>query len=93
MNKKELIEHIADNHNLTKTMVEIVVNATFDTLRDEMVKQETTAIAGFGQFGAKVRAARKGRNPSTGEEIDIPEAVVPTFKAASALKNTVNTQS
>ena len=58
-----------------------------------MVKLGTTVIAGLGRFSANVRATRKGYNPSTGEKIDITEAVVQTFKAATTLKNNLKTQS
>lgn len=91
MNKKELISAIAEKSNLTIAQAELALSSTFDIIQSVMIDQDTVSIAGFGSFGAKVRNERKGRNPSTGQELLIPRAVVPVFKAGAQLKQSVNT--
>lgn len=91
MNKKEFVTAIAEKSNLTMTQAEAAVAATFDTLRTELSNQGSVAIPGFGGFATKTRAERKGRNPNTGKEIIIPEAIVPVFKPGTQLKESVNT--
>ena len=63
---------------------------TFDTITEELVKQEKIMIPGFGGFSSKVRSERKGRNPSTGKEMVIPKAIVASFKPAAQLKESIN---
>lgn len=92
MNKKELIAAIAEQANLTLSQMDEAFKATFSTIQKVMAEQGSVAIPGFGSFGTKVRAERKGRNPSTGKELLIPKAIVPVFKAATQLKETVNTE-
>jgi DNA-binding protein HU-beta len=90
MNKKELITAIAEKASITFGQAEAAFSATFDIIQIAMFEQSNVAIPGFGSFGAKVRKERKGRNPKTGETITIPEAIVPTFKAGSQLKQLIN---
>lgn len=90
MNKKELIAAIAEKSKLTLAQAEMALAATFDTIQTEMVGKGSVMIAGFGNFGTKVREERKGRNPGTGKEIIIPRAIMPVFKAGSQLKESVN---
>ena len=92
MNKAELISIIAEQSGLTKIQAESAFKATFDAITSALVKQDKIMIPGFGGFGTKLRAARKGRNPSTGKEMVIPKAVIAHFKAASQLKEFVNTE-
>ncbi len=92
MNKAELIAIIAEKSDLTKTQVETAFKATFDSIANILSKQDKIIIPGFGGFSAKKRAARKGRNPSTGKEINIPETIVANFKASSQLKELINGQ-
>jgi DNA-binding protein HU-beta len=91
MNKKELIAAIAEQSNLSVSQIEDAFKATFSTIQQVMTAQGSIAIPGFGSFATKVRAERKGRNPSTGNEMIIPRAIVPVFKAATQLKESVNT--
>ena len=91
MNKKELIAAIAAQADLSVAQIEEAFKATFSTIQKVMTEQGSVAIPGFGSFATKVRAERKGRNPSTGKEILIPRAIVPVFKAGSQLKESVNT--
>lgn len=90
MTKAELIAAIAEKSSLTKSEVENMFNITFETIAGLMAKQQDVSIPGFGKFVTKIRSERKGRNPSTGQEIVIPKAVVAGFKPASQLKETIN---
>lgn len=91
MNKKELIAAIAEQANLSVSQMEEAFKATFNTIQKVMMAQDNVAIPGFGSFSTKIRAERKGRNPSTGKEITIRKAIVPVFKAGIQLKESVNT--
>lgn len=88
MNKKELIEVIAENACSKKEATDLV-NAVFDTIVAQLKKGNTVEIAGFGKFEVSKRAARSGVNPATGEKIKIAATKVPKFKAAKALKESV----
>jgi DNA-binding protein HU-beta len=89
MNKKELVDRVAESTSLTRSDVERVVDATVDAIGGSLADGDAVAIAGFGTFEVRHRAARKGRNPQTGEEIDSAATDAPAFKAASALKKRV----
>jgi DNA-binding protein HU-beta len=87
MNKSELIKAIADSTDMKQTEAGRVVDAVFDTIAASLRKGDQVAVAGFGTFVAKTRAAREGRNPSTGKAISIPARTSAAFKPASALKD------
>ncbi|MEH7552801.1 HU family DNA-binding protein [Bacillus altitudinis] len=89
MNKTELVSTVVEATGLAKKEVGSVVEATLDAIESTLKEEGQVKIAGFGTFEVATRAARKGRNPSTGEEIDIPETKAPKFKAAKALKDAV----
>lgn len=88
-NKTELIEKVAQATDLTKKDAQAAVEAVFDSITETLSKEEKVQIIGFGTFEVRERAARKGRNPQTGEEIEIPASKVPAFKAGKALKESV----
>ncbi len=90
MKKSEMIEAIANSASVSKADAERVFNATFDLFKDELSKGEKVSVAGFGVFKTSKRAARTGRNPSTGEPIKIAASTSVSFKAGTALKETVN---
>ena len=90
MNRADLVARISDTTELPKATAEAAVNTIFNALTDALAQGDTVAIAGFGNFTVKRREARKGRNPQTGAEIDIPATNVPGFKAGKALKDAVN---
>ena len=90
MSKAELISLIAEKSGLSKADVEKAFSATFEIISAKMAKQEKIAIPGFGGFTTKKRKERKGRNPATGEEMTIPEAMVANFKPATQLKEIIN---
>lgn len=89
MKKSDLIAKIADKAGMTKKDAEKALNAFIDTVTDALAADDKIALVGFGTFETKKRAARKGKNPRTGEIIDIPAAKVPAFKAGQGLKNAI----
>ena len=90
MNKAELIAAIAAKTGATKKSAEASVNAFIDVVTETLVEGDKVQLVGFGSFEVRKRAARKGRNPQTKEEIKIPASKAPVFKAGKALKDLVN---
>ncbi|MEX3686169.1 HU family DNA-binding protein [Acinetobacter baumannii] len=90
MNKSELIKHIASTASLTQAQTTAALNAFESGITKALATGEDVALIGFGTFTVKERAARTGRNPKTGEEIQIAAAKAPTFKAGKGLKEAVN---
>ena len=90
MNKAELIAAIAAKTGETKKSAEEAVNAFVSVVTEALAKGEKVQLVGFGSFEVIKRAARKGRNPQTKEEIKIPASKAPVFKAGKALKDLVN---
>ena len=89
MNKTELINAVADKTQLSKKDAEAVLTATLDAITDALKEGDKVQLVGFGSFEVKTRAARVGRNPKTGTEIEIPQTKTPVFKAGKALKDAV----
>ena len=90
MNKAELIAAIAAKTGETKKSAEETLNAFVSVVTDQLTKGDKVQLVGFGSFEVRKRAARKGRNPQTKEEIKIPASKAPVFKAGKALKDLVN---
>ena len=90
MTKQELIAFIAEEAGMTKADAGRALEATVAGVEKGLKKEGKVTLVGFGTFEAKHRAARDGRNPQTGETVKIPARVVPTFKAGSKLKATLN---
>ena len=90
MNKTDLINSVAEKAELTKKDATQAVDAVFDTILNALKAGGTVQLIGFGNFEVRERAARKGRNPQTGEEIEIAASKVPAFKPGKALKEAVN---
>ncbi len=90
MNKTELVASVAEKTGLTKKDAEKAVNALFDSVQEALTAGDKVQMIGFGTFEVKERAARKGRNPRTGQDIEIPASKNPVFKAGKALKDAVN---
>lgn len=90
MNKTELIAAVAENADLSKKDAEKAVNAIVSSITSAMTEGEKVQIVGFGTFEVRERGARTGKNPRTGEVIEIAASKVPAFKAGKALKDTVN---
>jgi len=89
LNKTELIGEVASKANITKKDAEKVFNAFLDTVEETLKAGDKVQLVGFGTFEVRTRQARKGRNPQTGIEIDIPAVQVPAFKPGKALKDAV----
>ena len=89
MNKTELIAAVAEKTGLSKKDSDAAVAAVVDAITESLVNGEKVQLVGFGSFEVKSRSARMGRNPHTKEQIEIPAAKVPVFKACKALQDTV----
>ncbi|WP_162595924.1 HU family DNA-binding protein [Bacillus sp. CGMCC 1.16541] len=89
MNKTELINAVAEASELSKKDATKAVDAVFESILETLKKGDKVQLIGFGNFEVRERAARKGRNPQTGEEIEIPASKVPAFKPGKALKDAV----
>ena len=90
MTKTELAKHVAGAAGLTGEQARSAVDAVFDTIAGELAGGHDIAIAGFGKFSVAERAAREGRNPATGETIQIAASRAAKFSAAAALKSQIN---
>jgi DNA-binding protein HU-beta len=90
MTKNELAEQVARRNGLTATQARQVVETAIDVISDELAAGGEVALAGFGKFSVSRRAARQGRNPATGQTIQIAASQAPKFSAASALKKRLN---
>ena len=90
MNKAELVAAVAAKTGDTKKAAEASVDAIVASIKEALKKGDKVQLVGFGSFEVRKRAARKGRNPQTKEEIKIPASKAPVFKAGKALKDLVN---
>lgn len=89
MNKTDLINNIAEKNGLTKRDVETVINGFLAEVTDALSNGDKVQLIGFGTFETRKRSGRVGRNPQTGEDINIPESTVPAFKAGNKLKEAI----
>lgn len=90
MNKTELVNAIAEQANITKADAGRFLDAFTKTVESTLASSDSITLVGFGTFAIKDRPARKGRNPQTGEEIEIAAAKIPSFKPGKTLKDAVN---
>lgn len=90
MNKQELVNEVAKKADLPKTKAQAAVEAIFDSIKLTLKKGGEVRLVGFGTFTVAKRAATTGRNPRTGEKINIPASKQPKFKAGKELKEAVN---
>lgn len=90
MNKNELIDAIADEADLSKASASRALDAAINAITAALKNQDTVSLVGFGTFSVKHRAAREGRNPRSGETIQIAASNAPSFKPGKALKDAVN---
>ena len=90
MNKQELIAAVAEKSAMSKKDTEKVISVMLGSIVDALKAGDKVSLVGFGTFEAKSRPARKGHNPMTGKEIDIPASKAPTFKAGKAFKDALN---
>ncbi len=89
LTKTDLIEAVAEDAQLSKADVQRVLDSITDTVGKALSRGKSVQITGFGTFERRHRAARKARNPQTGEEIDVPATEVPAFRAGKTLKDMV----
>ncbi|MCQ2473285.1 MAG: HU family DNA-binding protein [Saccharofermentans sp.] len=90
MNKSQLIDKIAKDANLSKKDAEAALKATLGAIEGALIENDKVVLVGFGTFKTKKLAARKGRNPSTGDSIKIAASTIPSFKPGKTLKEKVN---
>ena len=90
MNKAELIDAMADAADISKAAASRALDGMVEAITAAMKEGDQVSLIGFGTFSVKQRAARQGRNPQTGETIQIQASNIPTFKAGKALKDAVN---
>lgn len=90
MNKAELVAEIAKNASASKVAVELILDETVDAITEALKKGEDVRLVGFGTFSVAKREATQGRNPRTGEAIQIPASNQPKFKAGKTLKDALN---
>ncbi len=90
MNKGELVEAVSDAAGLSRSEASKAVDGILDSITKTLSRGGSVSLVGFGTFSVKSRAARMGRNPRTGEPIQIKASNVPGFKAGKALKDAVN---
>lgn len=86
MTKQELVAQMASDASISKKAAEDALNSFVSSVKKSLGKGEAVSLIGFGTFNVSKRNARKGRNPQTGAEINIPARTVPTFKAGKGLK-------
>lgn len=90
MNKTELVDAVVSKTEISKNDATSAVDAVFDIITNTLSNKDTVSLVGFGVFSTTDRTARTGRNPRTGETIQIPATTVPKFKAGKGLKESVN---
>lgn len=90
MNKSELVDSIATEAGLTKEQANKALNAFISSVQGALERNDDVVLVGFGTFSVKERSARTGRNPKTGEPLQIAASKVPSFKAGKGLKDAVN---
>ena len=90
MNKAELVAAVADKVNLTKKVTEDTIDAMLDTICEVLASGDKVFISGFGTFEVRDRIARAGRNPRTGEVIDVPAKIHPKCKFGRSIKQLLN---
>ena len=90
MTKAELVEEVSRVSDLTKKHSEVIVDSVFQTIIDALHRGEKIELRGFGSFRLRQREPRKGRNPTTGDKVDVPPKKVPYFKPGKELKDLIN---
>ncbi len=90
MNKGELIDYVSGKADITKKDAEKTINAVLEGIQGALAEGDKVQLVGFGTFEVRERSARKGRNPQTGQLIDIPASKVPAFKGGKMLKEAVD---
>lgn len=89
MNKGELVDRVAARAGATKKQAEAVITATIETIMEAVAEGDKVTLVGFGSFECRDRKAREGRNPKTGEKMEIPATKVPAFSAGKLFKEKI----
>lgn len=89
LNKSDLVNAVAEKAGVMRKDADKMVSAVFESIAESLSKGEKVQVIGFGTFDVRERKAREGRNPATGEAIQVPASKAPVFKAGKALKNSV----
>lgn len=89
MNKGELIDEVAEKASVTKKQADAVITAALEAIVEAVSKGDKVTLVGFGSFERRERKAREGRNPKTGDKMDIPATQVPAFSAGKLFKEKV----
>lgn len=90
MNKAQLIEKVSQKTKTTKQMSEHILDATLEIIQKAVAQGDEVKLVGFGTFSRSIRKQRKGRNPKTGEPVEIPKAKVPKFRPGKEFKDKIN---
>ena len=90
MNRSDLVQHVAGETGMTRSAAEVAVNSMLSGIAGSLARGEAVSLAGFGTFGTRSRPARVGRNPRTGESLEIAASTVVTFKPGRPLRASVN---
>jgi len=90
MNKGDLVDKVAEKANVTKKQADAVLTAALEAIMEAVSAEEKVTLVGFGSFEPRKRKAREGRNPKTGEAMEIPETIVPAFSAGKLFKEKVS---
>jgi integration host factor subunit beta len=91
MTKAELVEEVSEKTGLPKKQAEIVVNTVFESIVETLKTGEKIELRGFGSFRIRQRDSRTGRNPKTGDKVDVPAKRIPYFKPGKELRELLNT--
>jgi DNA-binding protein HU-beta len=89
MNKGELVDRVAQSATVTKKQADAVISATIEAIMEAVSQGDKVTLVGFGSFEPRKRQKREGRNPKTGEKMEIPETTVPAFSAGKLFKDKV----
>jgi len=91
MTKADLVEEVVQVSSLSKRHAEIVVNTVFESIIDALRRDDKIELRGFGSFRVRRRRSRQGRNPKTGDRVEVPAKRIPYFKPGKELKDVINT--
>jgi integration host factor subunit beta len=90
MTKADLVEHVVRVTDVSKKQAETIVNTVFNSIVDALHRDDKIELRGFGSFRVRRRRSRHGRNPKTGDRVDVPEKRIPYFKPGKELKDLIN---
>ncbi len=92
MTKADLVEEVVGVCNLSKKDAEVIVNTVFSSITEALERDDKIELRGFGSFRVRKRRSRQGRNPKTGDQVEVPEKRIPYFKPGKDLKDLINSR-